>query len=37
MLCVPGSAGARPMVPQKGFSGTRPPGPNTAGASVSAA
>src|SRR5882724_3072203 len=31
MLCWPGSAGARPMVPQNGFSGTRPPGPYRAG------
>ncbi len=32
MECCPFSAGARPMVPQKGFSGTRPPGPKAAGA-----
>ena len=32
--CGPGSAGARPMVPQNGFSGTRAPWPNMAGRSV---
>ncbi len=36
MLCRPGAAGARPIVPAKGFSGTRPPGPNIAGAIVAA-
>ena len=30
--CRPGSAGARPIVPQNGLSGTRPPGPYMAGA-----
>ena len=34
MLCSPGSAGARPIVPGNGFSGTRPPGPYMAGAMV---
>src|ERR1700681_224095 len=32
VLCDPGSAGATPIVPQNGLSGTRAPGPNTAGA-----
>ena len=32
----PGSAGATPIVPANGFSGTRASGPNSAGASVSA-
>ena len=27
MLCSPASAGATPMVPQNGLSGTLPPGP----------
>ena len=35
-LCVPGSAGATPIVPMKGRSGTRPPGWYIAGASVCA-
>src|SRR3546814_732588 len=30
--CCPGSAGARPMVPQNGFRGTLPPAPYSAGA-----
>ena len=34
MLCVPGSVGATPIVPVKGFSGTRPPGPYRAGSRV---
>jgi hypothetical protein len=33
-LCLPGSAGARPMVPVKGLSGTLAHRPNKAGASV---
>ena len=33
-LCNPGSAGATPMVPVKGFSGTLPHRPNNAGARV---
>src|ERR1700737_2371900 len=32
VLCDPGSAGATPIVPQNGLSGTRAPGPYTAGA-----
>jgi len=36
MLCSPGAAGATPIVPVKGFSGTRPPGPYIAGAMVPA-
>ena len=34
MLCSPGAAGATPMVPVNGFSGTRPQAPNSVGASV---
>src|ERR1700728_4081706 len=34
MLCLPGAAGATPMVPVKGFKGTLAQRPNSAGASV---
>ena len=34
MLCRPGSAGATPIVPVKGFSGTLPHRPNSAGAKI---
>ena len=36
MLCIPGAAGAKPMVPVNGFRGTFAQWPNRAGSSLPA-